>query len=127
MISDDRGREYQLPGPFYTLDQIKREHKARGGHYFDPDTNRFFAARYSDDVIAGAIFVDSVRGPGMDREYRVKIIGSGRSIGTIREGFSTLAGAKAWAVKVCDEAGVLPHERSTPAPWAQREWGSVDQ
>lgn len=125
MIRDEYGHTYQLPGPFYSLDDIRREHRERGGYYFETDTARFFRARYSDDVYAGAMFVDSVRGPGMPREYRVKIIGTGRSINTVREGFATLAAARAAALAVCEAAGIAGPDVDRNR--AAHEWGSVEQ
>jgi len=115
VTADEYGRTYPLPGPFRSLDHIRGEHRQRGGHYFDADTSRFFRARYVEDVYAGAIFVDSVRGPGMPREYRVKIIGEGTSISTLRDPdtgrpceYSTLREARAAARRVCDAASVAP-------------------
>ena len=121
MITDEHGNTYQAPGPFRDLDHIRREHRDRGGHYFDTDTNRFFRARYAPEVYAGCMFVDSVRGPGMPREYRVKIIGTGRAINTVKDGFTTLAAARAWAVRVADLAGVLPSDSGA------HDWGSVNR
>ena len=128
MIRDEHGNTYAAPGPFWNLDQIKREHRDRGGYYFETDTNRFFRARYAPEVYAGCMFIDSVRGPGMPREYRVKIIGTGRSVNTVAEGFATLRAARDHAVALCDAAGITPHDVANGlGPWAQREWGSVEQ
>lgn len=124
MIRDEYGNAYPAPGPFRDLDHIRREHRDRGGYYFDTDTSRLFRARYAPEVYAGCMFVDSVRGPGMEREYRVKIIGTGRSVNTVADGFATLAAARAAAVKVCKDAGVEP---SDLGPWDFHQWGSVDQ
>ena len=123
MIRDEYGHTYPAPGPFRDLDHIRREHRHRGGYYFEADTGRFFRARYAPEVYAGCMFVDSVRGPGMPREYRVKIIGTGRSVNTVAEGFATLEAARNHARKVCEAAGVNP---SDLGPWDFHEWGSVE-
>lgn len=125
MIRDEYGNAYPAPGPFWNLDQIRREHRDRGGYYFDTDTARFFRARYAPEVYAGCMFVDSVRGPGMEREYRVKIIGTGRSVNTVADGFATLAAARAAAIKVCEGAGVIFADVDRDGD--PSTWGSVDQ
>lgn len=124
MIRDEYGNTYPAPGPFWNLDEIKREHRSRGGYYFEADTGRFFRARYAPEVYAGCMFVDSVRGPGMPREYRVKIIGTGRSVNTVAEGFATLAAARAAAVKICEAAGVAGADVDQGR--IAHEWGSVE-
>lgn len=124
MIRDEYGHAYPAPGPFWNLDEIKREHRSRGGYYFDTDTSRLFRARYAPEVYAGCMFVDSVRGPGMEREYRVKIIGTGRSVNTVADGFATLAAARAAAEKVCEESNVAGPDVDQDR--IAHEWGSVE-
>ena len=46
----------------WTLEEIKARHKATGGHWFDPDTLRFFSSRFSRKVYpvdGGALFISS--------------------------------------------------------------------
>lgn len=74
IIRDEYGEAYNVPGPFATFADIRELHRARGGHYFDTDTSRFFRARYVDDVIAGRIFIDSVQSPYGAREYRASVL-----------------------------------------------------
>lgn len=126
MIRDEHGNAYPAPGPFYSLDEIRREHRRRGGYYFEADTGRFFRARYAPEVYAGCMFVDSVRAPGMPREYRVKIIGSGRSINTVAEGFETLGAAREAAVRICYDAGIV-HPAKVNRDTPPAKWGSIER
>jgi hypothetical protein len=128
MIVDEYGYTYTLPGPFRTLREIREEHKLRGGHYFDDNTNRFFRARYSDAVYAGAIFVDSVRGPNMPRMYRAKIIGEGKSIATLadpasgeEQEYETLREAQAAVRELLRRVGV---EASAVSDASSAAWAS---
>ena len=124
MIRDEYGNTYPAPGPGWKLAERKREHRSRGGYYFEADTGRFFRARYAPEVYAGCMFVDSVRGPGMQREYRVKIIGTGRSVNTVADGFATLAAARAAADQICEDAGLCGPDVDQDR--IAHEWGSVE-
>ena len=58
-----------------TIDQIKTANKARGFHWFDPDTLRFFKSRIGGAVYqgpGGVYFVTSECGPSGVRRYTVR-------------------------------------------------------
>lgn len=44
---------------FTNLQQVKRQHKALGGHFFDRDTMKFFGSRIESPLIGGKWFVTS--------------------------------------------------------------------
>jgi len=132
MISDQYGHAYQLPGPFHSLDHVRKVHRERGGHYFDADTSRFFRARYSDRVYAGALWIDSVRGPGMPREYRVKILGDDCAVNTLHDDeldriaeYDSLRDAQAAVRRILKREGVAAAQVSGP-PYDAAFWGWLD-
>lgn len=44
---------------FRTIKEIKQANRASGGHWFDPDTLRFFRSRIDSTVYGGRYFVSS--------------------------------------------------------------------
>jgi len=88
-----------------TLDQIKRNAKACGSHWFDKDTMRFFRTRLSGKVYPAksgrcSFFVTSEQGPHGGRAYSVRKA-CGCKIDTVGEfqGHSTLKRAQTAARK----------------------------
>jgi hypothetical protein len=46
---------------FENIAQVKKAHKAIGGHFFDREAMRFFNSKVESDVYAGRYFVTSER------------------------------------------------------------------
>jgi len=46
---------------FDNITQVKKAHKAQGGHFFDPQAMRFFNSKVESKVYAGRYFVTSER------------------------------------------------------------------
>lgn len=127
-MHDEHGNAYTLPGPFHDVRDIEREHRSRGGFYFD--SGPAFAARFHE-VVAGAVMIDSTRDTwhGGSREYRLTVIQHGRGMARIPDPetgavkFATLRQARAAAKRVCDACGVKPWEVDHDGrPW---EWKPV--
>ncbi len=52
-----------------TITEIKKANKGTGGHWFDPDTMRFFGSRILPTVYGGTVFITSEY-TGFDRTGR---------------------------------------------------------
>jgi hypothetical protein len=110
-LLDEHGFAYDLPGGFHDVGEFKREHRQRGGFYFEGDTVCYFKAR-THEVIAGAILIDSVKHDDNPRSYRMTIMQHGRGMARIkdpRDGateFTSLASARQAAQRVCVDCGV---------------------
>lgn len=48
-----------FPGPWHTIEQIKRHNESTGHHFFSPDTMRYFGSRVAPGLIAGRVFITS--------------------------------------------------------------------
>jgi len=127
-LLDEHGFAYDLPGGFDDVADLKREHRQRGGFYFEGDTMRLFNAR-THEVIAGAILIDSVKHGDSPRSYRMTIMQHGRGMARIkdpRDGateFTSLAGARQAAQRVCVDCGVGAWDvDNTKRPG---DWGEV--
>ncbi|MEN6425990.1 MAG: hypothetical protein ABFE13_11540 [Phycisphaerales bacterium] len=62
---------------FYSIDDIKSRNRARGHHFFEPGTMRFFRSRVLDGVEGGRFFITSERfvasdGSSPGRRYTVR-------------------------------------------------------
>ena len=104
-----------MPATFYDIDQIKAANKAKGHHFFDRDTMRFFRGRVTDNVYPiqndGALFVHSIHNPDLGpRQYRVAWCRADGSVDSVDDdrafpvtatrtlaGFRTLDQAKGYA------------------------------
>jgi hypothetical protein len=64
----------------YEMDELKLQHK---GHFFDPDTMRFFKSRVGDKVYGGSMFITSERGPHSGRAYSVRRVTKSGAIKTV--------------------------------------------
>lgn len=126
LMRDEHGFGYDLPGPFSDATSIMREHRERGGYYFEPETMRYFRAR-CHRVVAGAILIDSIRHDDDARVYRLTVMTEGRGMSRIpdpRDGattFDTLDKARRAAERVCKACGVPSWYRSAnklPRDWA---------
>lgn len=110
-MRDEHGFGYALPGPFFNPADMQREHRERGGYYFEPDTIRYFKGR-THAVVCGAILIDSVRYDNEPRQYRLTVMTEGRGMARIpcpRTGattFDTLDKARRAAERVCKSCNV---------------------
>lgn len=99
---DDVERLY-LPGPFKSLNAMRRRNEETGHYYFSRDTMYFFRSRVSADIFAGRMFVTSERNVGMGQVYpRLYSVRAMRDDGTIADvsnfqQFETLDSAKRYA------------------------------
>ena len=77
----------------YEMNELRRQHK---GHFFDPDTLRFFKSRVGDKVYGGSMFITSERGPHGPRAYSVRRVTKGGRIDTVGsfQGYSSKAQAE---------------------------------
>lgn len=129
-MRDEYGQAYTLPGPFYDAAELIAEARRRGSHYFDPETTRYFSARYHE-LHAGAILIDSVRNveAGRPRVYRLTVIGERGSMSHVADPetgaaeWNTLAKARRAAKRVCEACGVASWQVSVTAHRTQ--WGPV--
>jgi hypothetical protein len=96
-----------------TIDEIRRRNWAIGGHWFDPDTMRFFGTRVHEQVYGDGFFVTSERdgyGPhnawGGARRFTVRRAGADGHITTVGEfgGYASRTGAHAAARRYAEEA-----------------------
>src|SRR4051794_21862147 len=79
-ITDSYGREHTLPGPFHTIEAMKRANEDSGRFFFTPGTMRFFRSRIAPGVIAGRMFITSEQfedssGERAERRYTVRLMG----------------------------------------------------
>ena len=51
--------EVTIPGPWHTIDQMKRYNMAQGCHFFDQQTMRWFGSRIAPGIVAGRFFIAS--------------------------------------------------------------------
>ena len=105
-----------------TIDQIKEANKARGFHWFDPDTLRFFKSRIGGTVYqgpGGVYFVTSERGPSGVRRYSVRqfhpstggvdtvgdfqAYGSSASAGTVARKLASTPPVPAWVKRLAQD------------------------
>lgn len=105
-ISDEYGHELAMPGPFHTLDQLKRANERHGHYFFSAESMRFFRSRVAPGVIGGRVFITSEQfQPAYEmpepRRYTVRVAHDDGSICTLSEfqQFATLAQARAFARK----------------------------
>ena len=126
-LQDEHGLAYELPGCFHNVGEFKREHRQRGGFYFEADTVSYFKARVHE-VIAGAILIDSVKHDDNPRSYRMTVMQHGRGMARIEDPkdgateFTSLASAMQAAQRVCVECGVGAWEvdnTKRPADWGE--------
>ena len=93
---------------FTSIAQIKAANRAALGHWFEPETMRFFASRVLPTVYGGRFFVSSEQSRhswGGRRRYTVRFADDDGSIDTHGEfmGFSTRAAAVAAAKQAARE------------------------
>lgn len=103
-VTDKYGDEHAIPGPYTTLESIKRANVAAGNHFFDADTLRFFRSRIAPGVIAGRLFITSEQfedstGERHERRYTVRVATDHGTIEDVSEfqQFATLAAARRYA------------------------------
>jgi hypothetical protein len=108
LISDRQERQYVLPGPFGSIEEIKRANARSGQHWFDPDTMRFFSSRAGSQIIAGRIFISSERfempDPSLSgpRLYTIRIATDTGEVGDLSDfqQFRSASGARAAALRM---------------------------
>ena len=91
LVNDRRTSNYS------SVEDIKAAHAARGGHFFDPDSMRFFNSKVSGQVINGRHFVTSERfDQDSPRQYTIREAKPDGSIDTVGDfgGYKTGAQAK---------------------------------
>lgn len=112
-ITDTYGREHALPGPFRTLEAMKRANEANGYFFFTPGAMRFFRSRVAPGVIAGRIFITSEqfedsRGERHERRYTVRLMADGGDTADVSDfqQFATLRAARTYAAQLVARANV---------------------
>lgn len=119
-----------LPGPFRSLEQLKRATESIGHNFFSPETMRYFQSRISsgDRVIAGRIIITSERDrapyPAWDgrRRYTVRVFhDDGRPAGSLAPTddafayFGSLDSARRYVARLLDgKAESFVHEWARP-------------
>ena len=82
---------------YSTIEEIKHANAASGGHWFAPDTMRFFGSRISHEIIGGCLFVSSeLDFDGGQRWYtlrRARPDGGIETIGNLQQ-YASLEAAK---------------------------------
>ena len=81
--------------------EIEQHNRAKGFHFFDPSTMRFFNSRIHDQVYGGNVFVTSEKGPDDVRRYTVRrMTETGRinMVGDFQQ-YASRSGAHAAAAK----------------------------
>lgn len=100
---------------FTTINEIKAANKARGHHWFDPDSMKFFQSRVGKKVYAGRYFISSERNEGVTwtgngyreydygRKYTVRKANPDGSIDDVSkfQQFDTAAQARAYIKRIC--------------------------
>jgi hypothetical protein len=97
-----------LPGPFGSIEEIKRANTRSGQHWFETDTMRFFSSQVGSHIIAGRIFISSERFEMPDpnlpgpRMYTVRIATDSGEVSDLSEfqQFHSASGAKAAALRM---------------------------
>ena len=82
-VTDNYGSEHALPGPYSSIDQVRAENAARGHHFFDRDTLRFFRSRIGTTVYAGRLFVTSEQPPDGGRLYTLRACADDGTVSTL--------------------------------------------
>lgn len=103
-IKDTYGREYALPGPFHTIEDMKRANEDSGRFFFTPGAMRFFRSRIAPGVIAGRMFITSEQfedsqGERHERRYTVRLMsddGETQDVSPFQQ-FATLRAARTYA------------------------------
>lgn len=57
---------------FADICSVEKANRARGSHWFDPDTMRFFNSRIESPLIAGRYFVTSEQMPDTPRAFTLR-------------------------------------------------------
>ena len=93
-----------MPGPWFSLGQLKAAHNSAGKFYFSTGAVSFFKARFNE-VLGGRLLIDSVRSMWEGgRQYRVSVW-SDDAITNSRLGeFDTLAAARRFACEIIKAA-----------------------
>jgi hypothetical protein len=69
---------------YYTTDQVKRAHEARGGRFFSPANMRAFRSRVGSEVYGGRYFITSEKEKDKSpRRYTVREIRDSADIMTV--------------------------------------------
>lgn len=69
---------------FKTMADVKRANRAAGGHWFSPDTLRFFRGRIESELMAGRYFVSSEQfDDGSPRLFTVREVDADGDISTV--------------------------------------------
>lgn len=78
-IRDIYGHEHALPGPYKTMNEIKRANENLGRFFFSPDTMQFFDSRVEGGPYHGRLFVTSEQFHGSQgdgpRKFKVRVCG----------------------------------------------------
>ena len=102
-VTDDYGNQHVIPGPFASVDEIRRANARIDNYWFDPTTLRFFNSRISDVLYAGRIFISSERhvyepaGISEPRLYTIRVASDRGEVFSLSEfqEFASSAQAKA--------------------------------
>lgn len=90
-----------------SIDAVKQANTARGHHWFDPDTMRFFDSRVESGIIGARTFVSSEQfhasdGTSFPRIYKVREVQDDGSIDTLPVDYATREAAVAAAERVAE-------------------------
>jgi hypothetical protein len=70
---------------YFTIQQIKDANHTSGGHWFEPDTMRFFRSRVSGPVIANMFVSSEDDRLGGGRRYTIRQVRDDGDISTVGE------------------------------------------
>lgn len=132
--TDYYGETHTIPGPWHTVEQIKRANEAAGNHFFSAAAMKSFGSRIAPGVIGGRLIVtgEQDRSPfvapenrpwGGARRYTVRLVDdTGRVQPMCPEdaeddfgAFPTLSSARRWAQLV-----IAGERSSARASWLDR-------
>lgn len=107
-VTDPLNNGHTVPGPWRSIEEIKRANRRIDHHFFDADTMRFFLSRLAPGIIAGRFFVTSEQFVSFDgaaiepRRYTVRQVTDEGEISDASEfqRFPTLRAARRWADQV---------------------------
>jgi hypothetical protein len=91
-VTDTYGQTHELFGPYNDLHEVKGANRAKGHHWFEPESMRFFGCRIESVVLYGRLFVTSEQPPvefedpeGEPRRYSIRVATDDGAVHTVGE------------------------------------------
>ncbi len=68
---------------YQNITEVKEANKANGGHWFQPDTLRFFGSRIEGGILRGQYFITSEQPPHGPRQFSLRLAHDNGEIDTM--------------------------------------------